>query len=101
MKFGINWQHFLVAILENHFFELLDSISLSSVWHSQWATQEKKAIDGYKFIDSPESLELQVLVRSGSDFKIHPDQCRQWSNFGGTITQELLSLWLKMFKILS
>jgi len=35
-------------------------------------------------------MELQVLVRSGADFKIHPDQVRQWKNVGGTITQEFL-----------
>ena len=52
--------------------------------------RRKKNVDGAELITEPEKMELQVLVRSGADFKIHPDQVRQWKNVGGTITQEFL-----------
>lgn len=41
-----------------------------------------------------------MLVQSGADFKIHPDQVRQWKNVGGTITQEFLVPILLVFGIL-
>jgi len=50
--------------------------------------QEKDAIEGHKYLDAPDSLELQALVKSGNEFKIHPDQIRQWTNSGGTITSQ-------------
>ena len=57
---------------------------------SVFTCQEKVGIDGYQHFHNPETMELQVLVKSGSEFKIHPDQCRQWSNTGGQVTQQLL-----------
>ena len=60
------------------------------------ASQEKDAIDGHKYLDAPESLELQVLVKSGSEFKIHPDQIRQWTNAGGTITAQFFEKLLQI-----
>ena len=38
--------------------------------------QEKDEIDGYKFLDSPDRMNLEVLVRSGTEFRIHPDQVK-------------------------
>ncbi|CAK9042526.1 Uncharacterized protein SCF082_LOCUS24459 [Durusdinium trenchii] len=53
---------------------------------------EKAGIDCYKYMNDPASLELQVLVKSGSDFKIHPDQMRQWENAGHVIATKFAEL---------
>ena len=53
--------------------------------------QEKKDIEGLKYLDAPEGMDLQVLVRDGCEFKIHPDQNRQWTNTGGEVAKEYLS----------
>ena len=53
-------------------------------------SKEKDDIECYKFLDSPDTMELQVLVRAGSEFKIHPDQAKQWNQVGGTFAQEPL-----------
>lgn len=53
--------------------------------------QEKDDIDCWKQFDSPDSMKLQVLVRSGTEFKIHPDQQKQWTQVGGTYAQEPLA----------
>ena len=53
--------------------------------------QEKDDIDCWKQFDTPDSMKLQVLVRSGTEFKIHPDQQKQWTQVGGTYAQEPLA----------
>ena len=52
--------------------------------------QEKRDIDGVAYLDKPETMELKVLVRSGHEFRIHPDHQRQWTNVGGDTTAQLL-----------
>lgn len=56
---------------------------------------EKKEVDGAEFLDAPDRMNLQVLVK-GADgaFKIHPDQERLWKNIGGSMGEELLGLRL-------
>ena len=39
-------------------------------------------------------MNLQVLVRNGSVFQIHPDQVRQWRNAGGSYLEELPGVYL-------
>ena len=59
--------------------------------------EEKKDIECYSYFDTPGSMDLQVLVRSGNEFKIHPDQQKQWVQCGGRITEELLGFTRHVF----
>lgn len=49
--------------------------------------EEKSEIEGHKYIGDPISLELQMLVKSGNEFKINPDQIRQWENAGSEFAE--------------
>ncbi|CAL1152126.1 unnamed protein product [Cladocopium goreaui] len=44
---------------------------------------EKSAIDAFKYYENPQSMDLQVLTQVGNEFRIHPDQQRQWTQLGG------------------
>lgn len=52
--------------------------------------EEKAQIDSYKFFEKLSSLDLQVLVQSGSDFRINPDRVRQWTQSGGELGRKFL-----------
>ena len=60
--------------------------------------EEKADIDSYAVLENPDALELQVLVRSGSEFKVHPDQIRQWTNAGGSFATECPGLCQQFLK---
>ncbi|CAK9064429.1 Uncharacterized protein SCF082_LOCUS33169 [Durusdinium trenchii] len=54
--------------------------------------EEKSAIEGHQYLENLDNLDLQVLVKSGAEYKIHPDQLRQWEAVGGDIGDEFAKL---------
>ncbi|CAK9035455.1 unnamed protein product [Durusdinium trenchii] len=65
---------------------------LIDLWIDKKLSYEKDSIDCHQYLESLDSMGLQVLVRCNDQFKVHPDHVKQWTEAGGEYGRQFASL---------